>query len=194
MRVQSKIVCLVGPSGIGKTFFANRLVEKHNFALPVVATTRTRRPDDDEHYYYVSKADFMKMANSSCFLEWDYYSNYYYGTLARSVEELANNEKHPGVVLDLTPTGCIKVKEVISTAFVIALLPDDPTWLTQRLLDRNSQPTREIQARMDMLRGYLDQIDQLACQKVYVSFSPDTWESSFEMVEAIVFRQTATHG
>lgn len=187
MNIQSEVVCLVGPSGVGKTSYAKRLMEKHGFALPSVITTRQRRSDDDGRYQYVIESVFAKMVDSGLFLEWDKYSNYHYGTLLRNVGELANSGCHTGIILDLTPNGCQKVMKVISTAIVIALLPDDPAWLFERLTSRNSQPLEEIQARTNLLKKYLDEMNLLTCRKVYASFSPDSWDKTFGEIEEIIF-------
>ncbi|MBI2024246.1 hypothetical protein HYT00_02580 [Candidatus Giovannonibacteria bacterium] len=191
MKAQNKIVSFVGPSGVGKTSYAKRLIEKYNFVAPTAATTRQQRSDDDGHYKYVTESTFFKMVNSGAFLEWDRYSNYCYGTLLRSVEEIMSSSHRRGVILDLTPNGCRKVKEVIPHTIVIALLPDDPNWLLERLMSRNSQPPEEIQTRENLLMGYLDEINMLvnmlACKKVYASFSPGSWDGTFETIEKIVF-------
>ena len=189
MKTKNKIVCLVGPSGVGKTSFAKRLVEKHNFVLPEVVTTRKPRIDDDKYYRYVSEDIFWALVNSRQFIEWDKYSDYYYGTLLDSLATLANDLSHSGVILDLTPTGCQKVKAIIPNAVVIALLPDDPVWLEQRLLSRNTQSAAEIKKRGDILHLYLSEISRLACEKVDVSFSPKTWDENFRKIESIILRQ-----
>lgn len=186
--MDNKVVCFVGPSGVGKTSYARRLVEKHNFTLPTVATTRQQRSDDNGRYLYVTNSTFTEMANRGSLLEWDMYMGCYYGTLLESVEETLNSSDHRGIALDLTPNGCRKAKETVPAAIIISLLPDDPEWLFKRLVIRNSQMLEEILTRTNLVRSYLDEIESLSCEKVYVSFSPDSWDKTFGTIEQIIFR------
>lgn len=188
MKTISRIVCLVGPSGIGKTSYAKRLVNKHGFRLPIVVTTRKPRTDDEAHYQYVSESAFLEMIHLGEFLEWDQYTDYYYGTSAKSVYEITESRKCPGVVLDLTPCGCRKVMAAEPSAIIIAILPDNPVWLLERLKIRSSQSLEEIQMRTNLLGHYLDEISLLACEKVYASFSPASWNRTFLAIERIIFR------
>lgn len=187
MNKIKKIVCLVGPSGVGKTSYANRLVDKYNFSLPTIFTTRQPRSDDGTHYRYVSKSVFMEMVRLGKFLEWDRYIDYYYGTDAKSVYRVTKCRKNSAIVLDLTPNGCRKVIMSEPSAIVIAILPDDPTWLFERLKRRNSQSIEEIEVRTNLLRQYLNDVNSLTCQKTYASFSPDSWDSTFQAIERIIF-------
>jgi len=189
-----KVICFVGPSGVGKTSYAKRLMKKYNFIFPSVVVTRKQRSDDDECYLYVNESTFIEMVNSGRFIEWDKYSNYYYGTLLQSVEEIKRLGYHSGIVLDLTPNGCRGVKRAIPDAIIIALLPDNPEWLYERLKGRSSQPLEEIRARTNLLRSYLDEIELLACKKVYASFSPDSWNQTFKEIEDIIFKSTIMCG
>jgi len=192
--MQGRVVCLVGPSGVGKTSYAKRLVKKYGFAVPTVITTRQRRSDDGENYQYVLESTFLEIVNSGFFLEWDKYSDYYYGTLAQSVKEIVDSKHPSGVILDLTPIGCQKVKKTIPSAVIIALLPDNPSWLFKRLISRNSQSPEEIQMRTKLLSSYLDEINLLTCKKVYTSFSSDSWDNTFAAIAKIIFESEITYG
>lgn len=189
MKTRNRVVCFVGPSGVGKTSFAKHLINKHLFAMPKVVTTRQQRIDDDDRYEYVTEQRFQELITRDTLLEWDKYSDYYYGTKRQSMLTLANAKHLQGVILDLTSCGCMKVKKVIPSAIIIALLPDEPTWLLQRLKERNSQSYEEIATRTALLQDYLNEIRNMDCEKVFVAFSPASWEKTFVAIEKIVFKK-----
>jgi guanylate kinase len=162
-------------------------VDKYDFRLPVVITTRPPRSDDGTNYRYVSKPVFLEMIHLGELLEWDQYTDYYYGTSAKSVYEASNSVGCHGLILDLTPGGCRKIMTVEPSAIVIAILPDDPAWLFERLKNRNSQSLEEIRVRANLLERYIDEVNSLACEKVYASFSSDSWDSTFQAIERAIF-------
>lgn len=187
MKKQARVVCFTGPSGVGKTSYANRLMRKYGFAQPIIATTRKKREDDNQYYHYVTESVFSKMVRSNSFLEWDNYMGRFYGTLLQGVEKSLHAKDSFGIVLDLTPNGCRQVIKIIPTATLIALLPDDPAWLFKRLQSRNSQTQEEILERTKQLDSYLKKIHSLpSCKKVYAGFSPESWDKTFEIIERII--------
>ncbi|MFA6470352.1 MAG: AAA family ATPase, partial [Bacteroidota bacterium] len=119
-----KTVCLIGPSGVGKSFYAKLLVKELDFARPKTITTRKARPDDDNHIY-VSSEEFQGMIRNRKLLEWDEYSGNYYGIMLDEFRNLLLDENNNGVVMDLTLNGCRQVMELYGEVMVIALLPDD---------------------------------------------------------------------
>ncbi|MCL5781921.1 MAG: AAA family ATPase [Patescibacteria group bacterium] len=182
-----KIVCLVGPSGVGKTSFTRRLTERYDLRLPTVVTTRKARIDDDGRYKYVTEEEFVSMIGQDYFLEWDKYMDYYYGTPMHCIPGMATCSLDRIMLLDLTPKGCLKVRTKFPDALIIALLPDDPTWLETRLIGRNSQPMSEIKARVRLLHEYLAEIERLPdCKKVFVSFSPESWDRTSEEIASLI--------
>jgi len=181
------VICFTGPSGIGKTSYINRLISKYDFASPITATTRQKRDDDKEgHYLYVDEALFKSMLNNGCLLEWDQYSYYFYGIIRQNFEELLS-KNFSGVVLDLTPDSCRNLIKMVPDAIIIALLPNDFSCLRRQLINRNTQTMEEIQSRLDLLNDYMDKIDSLICNRIYVGFSPESWDSCFLEIEKIIF-------
>lgn len=178
------VVCLTGPSGVGKTSYANRLCQLEGFVTPQVVTTRKKRGDDGDHYIYVTDHEFQELVVEDVFLEHDSYMDYRYGTLRFS--DLKQNMGVKWVVLDLTPAGVRQVKSLIPDAIVIIVLPDDPRWLYARLRERGTQNKEEIEARELILESYLEMLSELDGTRVFASYHPNTWDRTFaELLEVI---------
>ena len=86
MECHSKPVLLVlsGPSGVGKTTVAHRLLEANRNLIRIVTCT-TRAPRDGEiegvDYLFLDYQEFLRKVESGQFLEYaEVYGNYY-GTL-----------------------------------------------------------------------------------------------------------------
>ncbi len=186
---KSSIICFTGPSGVGKTSYAKRLIEKYNFIPPTTVTTRLKRADDGENYMYVSEELFLQMLKNGSLAEWDKYLDCYYGTLLNNFNESLTLENVNGLVLDLTPSGCNKIKEIYPLAIIIAILPDDSNWLIKRLTSRNSQPLEEIKKRTAILEKYISEVKKLECDFIYANYSENSWDKTFEEIERIILKQ-----
>jgi guanylate kinase len=188
--IMKKIVCLVGPSGVGKSSYARRLRRYLNLEQPVVVTTRSPRNDDSEQYRYVTEVIFKEMVEEGLFLEWDQYRGYFYGTLWESVKSLMESECN-GIVLDLTPKSCIQVKLQFDEAIIIALLPDDELWLYRRLSERGTDNVREIKLRTELLSNFIKEVEELNIPTVYCEYDPTTWDKTFYKLVNIIETQSS---
>lgn len=180
--MKKNVICLIGPSGVGKSFYAGLMVKKFNFARPKTVTTRKARIDDDNHIY-VSKKKFFGMIHKDELLEWDEYSGNYYGIMLDEFLELILNEKNNGIVMDLTLEGSGKVKKLYEEAIFIALLPDDISWLKRRLSERSANSAHEIEKRMKISERDIDLIQKMDVSKIYCEFEP---ENTKEVLEEII--------
>lgn len=150
MSAQGKPLVLVGPSGVGKTTIAARLVERHagRFALSVSATTRRPRPgeEDGRDYHFVSRGDFDEMIRAAELAEWAEVHGERYGTPAANL--VPGPEGGPITVLDIDVHGARQVLKRAPSALVIFILPPGPEEWIGRLAGRGTESPREIARRL----------------------------------------------
>ena len=116
--------------------------------MSVSHTTRQRRSGevDGVDYFFVSQTEFLDMVAEGVFLEHaEVYGNYY-GTSRHAVEELL----HQGinVLLDIDWQGARLVRQQMSGAVSISILPPTVAELERRLRSRGSDSEDVIQSRM----------------------------------------------
>jgi len=158
------------------------LKNEFGFITPTILTTRDPRQDDNSHYVYVDEVSFRNMIKSGDFLEWDQYGDYYYGTKKDGVY----NDGDDDYVLDLTPAGCRQIQAKISDVIIIALLPDNPSWLEKRLFERGTNNKSEIEQRMKLLSDYIRQVEEMDIPIVRCKFLPSSWDATFQEIVNII--------
>ena len=141
---------IAAPSGAGKTSLVTALVQQVvNLQVSVSHTTRIRRPKEVSgvNYFFVSDAEFEDMVRQGQFLEYAKVFNRYYGTSYAWVnEQLA---KGVDVVLEIDWQGARQVKQKITNAVSIFILPPSLELLHQRLQVRAQDSEKTISQRME---------------------------------------------
>ena len=103
-------IVIAGPSGVGKTTVADRLIEDlGTLQMSRSATTREKRGDGrDNEYIYLQKDEFLTSIDNGDILEYTEYSGNYYGTRRCELDRIWESKKNPILVLDYNGARSLK--------------------------------------------------------------------------------------
>lgn len=150
MGEKGLLIILSGPSGVGKGTVRNRLFEKlPEMKYSVSMTTRSPRngEEDGVDYFFVSNEEFDENISSGNMLEWAEFVDNKYGTPIDKVnEQLALGHD---VLLEIEIQGAMQVKDKISDAVFIFLMPTSLKELEKRLHNRGSEEEHIIAERLE---------------------------------------------
>ena len=141
------------PSGTGKTTLCKQLVANiPGLWHSVSYTTRTPRPGKEHgrEYYFTDDTTFQAMIDRHEFVEWARVYGHLYGTPRRMVADKI--EQGIDVLLEIDVQGALQVKKKFDDAVSIFILPPSMTVLRQRLLNRASDSSEEIQRRLQKVK------------------------------------------
>jgi guanylate kinase len=158
----SPVFVVTGTSGAGKgTLEKALLVQIPGLALAVSATTRERREgeEDGREYWFISDEEFDEKLRSGEFLEYvEFPWGQRSGTLRSEIARIQDVGKIP--LLDLEPMGALEVKNTVPGAVTIFVEAPSFEENERRLRARATESEGEIEERLDLARGQLDQADE----------------------------------
>jgi len=158
--MEGMLVIISGPSGSGKGTVVKKLDPAIGYAVSISVTTRKPRAGEvnGRDYFFITEEDFVRMRSENELLEHFAYVGNYYGTPRIYVEEQIASGKI--VVLEIEVNGALQVKEKFPEAVLVFLMPPTLTDLEHRLVNRATEDTVTIEARLKRTLEEIPLVDQ----------------------------------
>jgi len=147
------VVIVSGPSGSGKSTLVNKILDLPDTMLSVSCTTRPPRRTESEGkwYNFIGEEEFQRMADAGEFLEHaQVFGRSWYGTPRRWLDEARSQRKD--LILEIDVQGAAQVRQELSRALAIFILPPSVKELEQRIRERGQDSAEEIERRLQRAR------------------------------------------
>lgn len=144
------LVIISGPSGVGKDTIIEALrVRAHEpeFLYVVTCTTRSPRPGEQNgvDYQFLTRDDFLRLRAARQLLEANEVHGNWYGSPRDQVREAVTAGRH--AILKIDVQGAQVVKEQVSEAVLIFVVPPSLETLFARLRARATETADELELR-----------------------------------------------
>ena len=146
---EGKIYVISAPSGAGKTSLCKELIDffpelRHSVSY----TTRSIRDGEvaGVDYHFVDQKTFDQMVDSGSFAEWAQVHGNCYGTSVQTVQQTLDSGLD--ILLEIDCQGARQLKENLTNATYIFIMPPSIEELRRRLDGRNTDANDVIERRI----------------------------------------------
>lgn len=149
------IICLVGPSGSGKSAICEEALKMHPMLFGKVrtATTRIKRPNEkDDAYFFYSEKEFEEKMKAGEFLETSNYAGQFYGTPISSVKEIVSSGKVALVAIDIN--GAMKYKTQFGNDAILVFVHRDKDTIIRAIVERDIPVAEKARRIMQLDNEY----------------------------------------
>lgn len=149
LRGTNKLVVLAGGRAVGKTYWADDLLDEGTFGIHRVRTRTTRAPrgeNDHQSYRFVSHDEFRATLASHSLLEHDLYRDNFYGSSLDDMKEVLARSHG---IMALTPPGVAAVWDCRYeiNVRILRVMPANRS-LMERNLDRRGITDKGLRASL----------------------------------------------
>lgn len=179
---KANLYIIAAPSGAGKTSLVKALVQKMpNLKVSVSYTTRKPRPGDREgiDYHFIKSQEFEAMIQHNAFLEYAKVHGNYYGTSRAWIEQAIS--QGTSVILEIDWQGAQQIRQLMSDAIAIFILPPSVATLRERLIRRQQDEAEVINQRLDAAKSEIKHYEEFDYLVVN-----DHFDSALHDLEAII--------
>lgn len=183
-RSRGMLIVISGPSAVGKSTIAAKIVDRLGARLSVSATTRPKGNGevDGENYYFLSREEFERKLGQGEFLEHAEYLGNLYGTPAGPVREAMDAGRD--VVLEIEVQGGMQVAEKCPDAVMVLVLPADRQALIDRIRGRGRDSQDVIDERLANAEAEIELAKQSGVYRHFVV--NDVLDDAVDSVASIV--------
>jgi len=155
MKQRAQLVVLSGPSAVGKTTIARRLLESPDFGRAVTATTRAPRPGEKDgvDYRFLDERAFRDALARDEFLEHAQVHGRLYGTPKDAVDSVLARGLCCLLVIDVQGAATLRKRGI--DALYVFVAPPSAAELERRLRDRGTDAPADIERRLATARAEL---------------------------------------